>query len=82
LYYAQINGSEVSLTSRTGIELLNAVIERSIDSINTDRYTLEGLHNFGHLVIGMINPDGVSSCKYLNIIVTSTTAIILITSLI
>jgi hypothetical protein len=63
--YAQLNGSEVSLMSRTtqGIELLSAVIERSIDSINTDRYTLEGLHNFGHMVIGFINPDGVSSWK-------------------
>jgi hypothetical protein len=49
--------------SRTGIELLSAVIERSIDSMNTDRYTLEGLHNFGHILIGMINPDGVSSSK-------------------
>jgi hypothetical protein len=55
--------------SRTGIELLSAVVERSSDSINTDRYTLAGLHNFGHIVIGMINPDGVSSCRYLNIIV-------------
>jgi hypothetical protein len=76
--YAQLNGSEVSLMSRTGIELLSAVVESSFDSVNTDRYTKEGLHNFGHVVIGLINPDGVSSCKYLD----TTTAIILITSMI
>lgn len=62
LFIRQRDGRFVALDDLKGIDYLGELIEASINNINEDRYSFEGIHNAGHGHIGSMFNEGGNVC--------------------